>query len=171
LLHAGEAILVNNAAVHFEVERFDEITPEQLARTFRTNIYAYFYLAQAALPHLDAGDVIVNTGSVVAMMVHPSLPDYAATKAAIHNFTRSLAFSLADRSIRVNCVAPGPVWTPLIPATRSPEQVAEHGASALWKRPAQPAELAPSYVFLASTDSRYYTGEVFAPTGMQMTSR
>ena len=167
----GLNLLVNNAAVHFEVEGFDQITPEQLDQTFRTNIYAYFYLAQAALPHLQAGDVIINTGSVVAMMGHPSLPDYAATKAAIHNFTRSLAFSLADRGIRVNCVAPGPVWTPLIPATRSPEQVAEHGASALWKRPAQPAELAPTYVFLASTDSRYYTGEVFAPTGMQTTSR
>jgi NAD(P)-dependent dehydrogenase (short-subunit alcohol dehydrogenase family) len=167
----GLNILVNNASVHFEVEGFDEVTPEQLDQVFRTNIYAYFYLAQAALPHLEAGDVIINTGSVVAMTGHPSLPDYAATKAAIHNFTRSLAFSVADRGIRVNCVAPGPVWTPLIAATRSPEQVAQHGASALWKRPAQPAELAPSYVFLASTDSRYYTGEVLTPSGMQMTSR
>lgn len=167
----GLNILVNNASVHFEVESFEQVTPQQLDQVFRTNIYAYFYMAQAALPQLEAGDVIINTGSVVAMMGHPSLPDYAATKAAIHNFTRSLAFSLADRGIRVNCVAPGPVWTPLIPATRSPEKVAEHGASALWKRPAQPAELAPSYVFLASTDSRYYTGEVLAPTGMQMTSR
>lgn len=92
-------------------------------------------------------------------------------EAAIHNFTRSLAFTLSDRGIRVNCVAPGPVWTPLIPATRAPDKVAEHGAGALWKRPAQPAELAPTYVFLASTDSRYYSGEVSAPTGMQMTSR
>lgn len=165
----GLHILVNNAAVHSEADRFDDITPEQLDRTFRTNIYACFYMAQAAL--LEAGDVIINTGSVVAMMGHPSLPDYAATKAAIHNFTRSLAFKVADRGIRVNCVAPGPVWTPLIPATRSPEQVAEHGAGALWKRPAQPAELAPSYVFLASTDSRYYTGEVLAPTGYQTTTR
>jgi NAD(P)-dependent dehydrogenase (short-subunit alcohol dehydrogenase family) len=115
--------------------------------------------------------VIINTGSVVAMMGHPTLPDYAATKAAIHNFTRSLAFKLADRGIRVNCVAPGPVWTPLIPATRAAEQVAEHGADALWKRPAQPAELAPSYVFLASADSRYYTGEVLAPTGFRTTTR
>ena len=167
----GLDILVNNASVHFEVEGFGEVTPEQLDQTFRTNIYAYFYMAQAALPHLEAGDVIINTGSVVAMTGHPSLPDYAATKAAIHNLTRSLGFSLTDRGIRVNCVAPGPVWTPLIAATRSPEQVAKHGASALWKRPAQPAELAPSYVFLASTDSRYYTGEVLTPSGMQMTSR
>ena len=167
----GLNILVNNASVHFEVESFEQIKPEQLDQIFRTNIYAYFYMAQAALPHLEAGDVVINTGSVVAMMGHPSLPDYAATKAAIHNFTRSLAFTVAERGIRVNCVAPGPVWTPLIPATRAPDEVAQHGASALWKRPAQPAEIAPSYVFLASTDSRYYTGEVFAPTGFKMTSR
>jgi NAD(P)-dependent dehydrogenase (short-subunit alcohol dehydrogenase family) len=124
-------------------------------------------MAQAAVAHLKAGDVIINTGSVVAMMGHPKLPDYAATKAAIHNLTRSLAFSLTDRGIRVNCVAPGPVRTPLIAATRSPEEVAEHGAGSNWNRPAQPAELAPSYVFLASTDSRYYTGDVLAPTGIR----
>jgi len=167
----GLNILVNNAAVHFEADGFEEITPEQLDQTFRTNIYGYFYMAQAALPHLKAGDVIINTGSVVAMRGHPELPDYAATKAAIHNLTRSLAFMLTERGIRVNCVAPGPVWTPLIASTRSAEKVGEHGAGSNWNRPAQPAELAPSYVFLASSDSRYYTGDVLAPTGMQTTSR
>jgi len=164
-------ILVNNASTHFEIDAVEDVTPEQLDQVFRTNVGGYVYTTQAALRHLEAGDVIINTGSVVAMAGHGSLFDYAASKAAERNLTRSLALKLAERGIRVNCVAPGPVWTPLIPGTRSPESVAHHGANAFWKRPAQPAEIAPSYVFLASTDSRYYTGEILAPTGFTTTSR
>ncbi len=167
----GLDILVNNAAVHFERGHFEDISPAQLDRTFRTNIYAYLWLAQAALPHLSEGDSIINTGSTVAFDGHASLVDYSATKGAVHVFTKSLAQSVADRSIRVNCVAPGPVWTPLIPATRSPEKVDEFGADTFWGRPAQPAELAPSYVFLASADARFYTGEILAPTGRPSTTR
>lgn len=167
----GLDILVNNASVHFEVRDPETLTPDQFDQVFRTNIYAYFFLIQAALPHLGAGDVIINTGSMVSMAGHQALPDYAASKAAIHNLTRTLAVAVADRGIRVNCVAPGPVWTPLIPATRSGESVSNHGANNLWNRPAQPAEIAPSYVFLASSDSRYYSGEIFAPTGSPITTR
>jgi NAD(P)-dependent dehydrogenase (short-subunit alcohol dehydrogenase family) len=111
------------------------------------------------------GGVILNTGSVTAMQGHATLVDYAATKGAIHAFTRSLAQAVSDRGIRVNCVAPGPVWTPLIPATLERDHVGRFGEDTLWERPAQPAEIAPSYVFLASDDGRYYSGEVFAPTG------
>jgi NAD(P)-dependent dehydrogenase (short-subunit alcohol dehydrogenase family) len=163
-------ILVNNAAYQQEQESLLDITEEQLDGTFRTNIYGYIFMAQAALPHLKKGAVILNTGSVTAMKGNPSLLDYSATKGAIHTFTRALAQSLADDGIRVNCVAPGPVWTPLIPATMSEEHVAKFGENTVWGRPAQPAEIAPSYVFLASTDSKYYTGEVLAPTGSE-TSR
>jgi hypothetical protein len=161
----GLDILVNNAAYQHETEDFTEITPEQLDQTFRTNIFAYFWMAQAAVKHLKEGGSILNTGSVVALKGHATLLDYAATKGAIHVFTRSLALALADRGIRVNCVAPGPVWTPLIPATRKDKPVEDFGANTFWKRPAQPAEIAPSYVFLASADARYYTGEILAPTG------
>lgn len=160
----GLDILVNNAAYQKE-SGFVELSPDQIERTFRTNILAYIYAAQAALPHLGEGGVILNTGSVTAMQGHASLVDYAATKGAIHSFTRSLAQAVADQGIRVNCVAPGPVWTPLIPATLERDHVGRFGADTLWGRPAQPAELAPTYVFLASDDGRYYSGEVFAPTG------
>jgi NAD(P)-dependent dehydrogenase (short-subunit alcohol dehydrogenase family) len=164
-------IVVNNAAWQQEQSSIMEITPEQLDSTFRTNIFGYFFMVQAALPHLKAGAVILNSGSVTAMAGHPTLLDYAATKGAIHTFTRSLAQALADDGIRVNCVAPGPVWTPLIPATLEKENVQSFGEEdTYWKRPAQPAEIAPSFVFLASNDARYYTGEVLAPTGME-TSR
>jgi NAD(P)-dependent dehydrogenase (short-subunit alcohol dehydrogenase family) len=164
-------IVVNNAAWQQEQSSIMEITPEQLDSTFRTNIFGYFFMVQAALPHLKAGAVILNSGSVTAMAGHPTLLDYAATKGAIHTFTRSLAQALADDGIRVNCVAPGPVWTPLIPATLEQENVQSFGEEdTYWKRPAQPAEIAPSFVFLASNDARYYTGEVLAPTGME-TSR
>ncbi|HET6230365.1 MAG TPA: SDR family oxidoreductase [Longimicrobiaceae bacterium] len=158
-------VLVNNAAYQMETEGIEEITPEQLDRTFRTNIFGYIYMVQAALPHLKAGAAIINTGSVTALEGNPGLIDYASTKGAIHTFTKSLANGLADRGIRVNCVAPGPVWTPLIPATLSPEHVEKFGQDSVWKRPAQPVEIATSYVFLASADARYYTGEVLAPTG------
>jgi NAD(P)-dependent dehydrogenase (short-subunit alcohol dehydrogenase family) len=165
------SILVNNAGFHLESKDFLEITPEQIDRTFRTNIYAFIWMAQAALRRMQEGDVIINTGSVTAVSGHPQLLDYAATKAAIHNFTKSLAWIVADRGIRVNCVAPGPVWTPLIVSTREEDKVERFGANTLWNRPAQPAEIAPSYVFLASADSRYYTGEILAPTGLETTTR
>jgi NAD(P)-dependent dehydrogenase (short-subunit alcohol dehydrogenase family) len=158
-------ILVNNAAFQWEEHDFEKITPEQLEHTFRVNIFAYFWMAQAALKHMKNGSVIINTGSVTAMEGNESLVDYSATKGAIHTFTKSLAQSIGEKGIRVNCVAPGPVWTPLIPATFGAEHVEGFGKDTVWKRPAQPAELAPSYVFLASADSRYYTGEIFSPTG------
>jgi NAD(P)-dependent dehydrogenase (short-subunit alcohol dehydrogenase family) len=164
-------ILVNNAAFQNATPDFLDITPEQLDQTFQTNIFAYIWMAQAALPHMQEGDVILNTGSVVALKGNPRLLDYAATKAAIHNFTHSLAQVVAERGIRVNCVAPGPVWTPLIPSTLEEDTVKDFGSNSFWKRPAQPAEIAPSYVFLASSDARYYTGEILAPTGLAFTTR
>jgi NAD(P)-dependent dehydrogenase (short-subunit alcohol dehydrogenase family) len=160
----GLDIVVNNAAYQRETS-FAELTTAQVERTFRTNILAYIHVARAALRHLRPGGVILNTGSVTAMQGHPTLVDYAATKGAIHAFTSSLAQAVADRGIRVNCVAPGPVWTPLIPATLEREHVGRFGADTLWGRPAQPAEIAPTYVFLAADDGRYYSGEIFAPTG------
>jgi NAD(P)-dependent dehydrogenase (short-subunit alcohol dehydrogenase family) len=162
-------ILVNNAAYQQEQSSILDITEEQLDGTFRTNIYGYIFMVQAALPHLKEGAVILNTGSVTAMKGNPSLLDYSATKGAIHTFTKSLAHNLAEKGIRVNCVAPGPIWTPLIPATLDEEHVAKFGKDTVWGRPAQPAEIAPSYVFLASADSGYYTGEVLAPTGSETT--
>jgi len=165
----GLDILVNNAAYQCQQEDIRDIDDEQLERTFRTNVFSFFWLTQAALDHLGEGSVILNTGSVVALRGSPQLLDYSATKGAIHVFTSSLAQSLAPKGIRVNCVAPGPVWTPLIPPTKGEEDVEEFGANSFWKRPAQPAELAPAFVFLASADSRYCTGEVLAITGMATT--
>jgi NAD(P)-dependent dehydrogenase (short-subunit alcohol dehydrogenase family) len=158
-------IVVNNAAYQQEQKSILDITEEQLDGTFRTNIYGYIFIVQAALPHLKEGAVILNTGSVTALKGNPGLLDYSATKGAIHTFTRALAQNLAEKGIRVNCVAPGPVWTPLIPATMSKENVEKFGSDTVWGRPAQPSEIAPSYVFLASKDGIYYTGETFAPTG------
>lgn len=160
----GLDIVVNNAAYQCEMD-LEELEPADIERTFRTNILGYIHVVRAALPHLSAGDVILNTGSVTAMQGHPTLVDYSATKGAIHTFTRSLARAVADRGIRVNCVAPGPVWTPLIPATLERDHVGRFGEDTLHGRPAQPAEIAPTYVFLAADDGRYYSGEVFAPTG------
>ncbi|HEX7119474.1 MAG TPA: SDR family oxidoreductase [Longimicrobiales bacterium] len=165
----GLDILVNNAAVQWESKDFAAIPEEQIEWTFRTNIFAYIWMAQAALRHLHEGGVILNTGSITALEGNASLVDYSATKGAIHVFTKSLALAVADRGIRVNCVAPGPVWTPLIPATLKENHVERFGADTMWKRPAQPAEIAPSYVFLASDDARFYTGEVLAPTGRTTT--
>ncbi len=163
-------ILVNNAAFQWQENDFAALSHSLVEQTFRTNILAYLYVAQAAVAHLPAGGVILNTGSVTAMEGHPRLIDYSATKGAIHTLTKSLARALASQGIRVNCVAPGPVWTPLIPATLEPEHVEKFGTDTLWGRAAQPAEIAPSYVFLASTDGRYYTGEILSPTG-RSTSR
>ncbi|UTA52407.1 SDR family oxidoreductase [Deinococcus radiodurans] len=158
-------ILVNNAAEQHPQENLTDITPEQLERTFRTNIFGMFYLTQAALPHLQKGAVIVNTTSVTAYKGSPELLDYSSTKGAILAFTRSLSQNLADKGIRVNAVAPGPIWTPLIPSTFDQKRVAEHGKKTPLERPGQPAEVAPSYVFLASEDSSYITGQVLHPNG------
>jgi NAD(P)-dependent dehydrogenase (short-subunit alcohol dehydrogenase family) len=166
----GLDILVNNAAYQMSQESILDITQEQLDRTFRTNIYGYIQMVQAALPHLQEGAVILNTGSVTAFEGNPQLIDYASTKGAIHVLTMSLAKSLKEKGIRVNTVAPGPVWTPLIPSTFDHDHVKEFGKDTFWERPAQPAEIAPTFVFLASADARYYSGEVLAPTG-KTTSR
>ena len=158
-------ILVNNAAYQMSQERIEDYPEEQVERTFRTNIMGYFFMAQLAMPHLKEGSVILNTGSITGMEGNPQLLDYSSTKGAIHIFTKSLANHVADRGIRVNCVAPGPVWTPLIPSTFDHDHVKEFGKDTIWKRPAQPAEIAPGFVFLASADARYITGEVLAITG------
>lgn len=161
----GLNILVNNTAVHIEKQELTQVSPEQLENTFKTNFFSYLWVTQAALKYLQAGDVIINTGSVTGFTGHKTLMDYAATKGAIHNFTKSLALELAPRGIRVNCVSPGPVWTPLIPSTRDSDQVSRFGENTLWARPAQPCEIAPSFVFLASTDARLYTSEILSPAG------
>jgi len=152
-------ILINNAAEQHTADCIDEIDSKQLEATFRTNIFGYVYLAQAALKHLPKGGAIVNTGSVTGVRGSKHLLDYAATKGAIQAFTYSLAQQLVDKQIRVNGVAPGPVWTPLIPASFSPKEVAEFGKNTPMKRPAQPSEIAPAYVFLASEDASYMTGQ------------
>jgi NAD(P)-dependent dehydrogenase (short-subunit alcohol dehydrogenase family) len=158
-------VLVNNAAEQHPQESLLDITPEQLERTFRTNIFSYFYMAREALKHLRSGGVIINTSSVTAYRGSSHLVDYASTKAAIVGFTRSLALTLADKGIRVNGVAPGPIWTPLIPATFEAEEVAKFGSDVPMKRAGQPEEVAPSFVFLASSDSSYMTGQMLHPNG------
>lgn len=159
-------ILVNNAAEqHVQQEGIEKITAKQLHDTFRTNIFSMFYLTKAVLPHLHDGDCIVNTTSVTAYRGSPHLIDYSATKGAIVAFTRSLSKSLAERNIRVNAVAPGPIWTPLIPSTFSEDHVETFGAKVPMNRAGQPDECAPAYVFLASDDSSYMTGQVLHPNG------
>lgn len=158
-------ILVNNAAEQHVSRRLEDIGLAQLERTFKTNFFGMFLLTRAVLPHLEAGAAIVNTTSVTAYRGSPGLIDYSATKGAIVAFTRSLAKSLAERGIRVNGVAPGPIWTPLIPASFHADDVATFGADTPMKRPGQPEEVAPCYVFLASQDGSYMTGQVLHPNG------
>ena len=164
-------ILVNNAAYQQHVESLEALTDEQLDRTFKTNIYAYFRVARAALPHLREGSAIINTGSITGLNGSGQLLDYSSTKGAIHAFTKSLAQSLVERGIRVNCVAPGPIWTPLNPSDRDAKDVKEFGADQPMKRPGQPEEVAPAFVFFASTaDSSYITGEVLTLLGGETTA-
>jgi NAD(P)-dependent dehydrogenase (short-subunit alcohol dehydrogenase family) len=164
-------ILVNNAAYQDSKESIDEITEEDWDRTFRTNIYGYFHMVKAALPHLKKRGVIINTGSITGLEGSKHLLDYSATKGAIHAFTKSLAQNLVAKGIRVNCVAPGPVWTPLNPSDKPAKEVAEFGADTPMKRPAQPEEIAPAYVYFASDlDSSYVTGEVLTLLGGETTA-
>jgi len=164
-------ILVNNAAFQQHQKAIEDLTEEQFDRTFRTNIYGYFFMAKAALARMTRGAAIINTGSITGLEGSKELLDYSATKGAIHAFTKSLAQSLVERRIRVNCVAPGPVWTPLNPADKDAEEVAEFGADTPFKRPAQPEEMAPAYVFFASeADSSYITGEVLTLLGGDTTA-
>lgn len=158
-------ILVNNAGEQHPRDGIEKITARQLERTFRTNIFSFFYLTKAALPHLRKGSTIINTTSVTAYRGSASLIDYSSTKGAIVSFTRSLAHSLVKRGIRVNAVAPGPIWTPLIPATFPGEKVETFGSDVPLGRAGQPNEVAPCYVFLASQDSSYMTGQVLHPNG------
>jgi len=162
----GLNILVNNAAEqHVQEEGLPKITAKQLLDTFRTNIFSMFYLSKAALPYLKEGDAIINSTSVTAYRGSPHLIDYSATKGAIVSFTRSLAKSLVEKNIRVNAVAPGPIWTPLIPSTFPEDHVESFGAKVPMNRAGQPDECAPAYVFLASDDSSYMTGQVLHPNG------
>ncbi len=158
-------ILVNNAAEQHPQESIEQISAEQLERTFRTNIFSMFYLTKAALPHLKSGSTIINSTSVTAYKGNAHLLDYSTTKGAIVAFTRSLSQSLVSKEIRVNGVAPGPVWTPLIPSTFDEDKVASFGAQVPMQRAGQPAEIAPSYVFLASNDSSYMSGQILHPNG------
>lgn len=158
-------VLVNNAAEQHPQQSLDQITDEQLERTFRTNIFAYFYLTRATLPYLKKGAAIINTTSVTAYRGSAQLLDYSASKGAIVAFTRSLALSVAEQGIRVNAVAPGPIWTPLIPSTFPKEKVATFGRDVPMKRPGEPDEVAPCYVFLASAESSYMSGQVLHPNG------
>jgi NAD(P)-dependent dehydrogenase (short-subunit alcohol dehydrogenase family) len=158
-------ILINNAAEQHEVESLTELTEKQLTKTFRTNIFSFFFMTKHALKHMKKGASIINTASITAYQGHKTLLDYSATKGAIVTFTRSLSEALVEKGIRVNAVAPGPIWTPLIPASFKPKKVAKHGTSAPMERAGQPNEVAPCYVFLASEDASHMTGQVLHPNG------
>lgn len=164
----GLDVVVNNAAVQFYREQVEAISEEQLDRTFRTNIYSMFFIVQAARPHLGEGDSIINTTSITAFRGKATLLDYASTKGAILAYTRSLAENLVDDGIRVNAVAPGPIWTPLIPASFPEDYVEQFGKSTPMGRAGQPEEVGPSYVFLASKDASYMTGQTLHPNGGQV---
>lgn len=164
-------VLVNNAAYQQSQGRLEDISEEQFDRTFKVNIYGYYYLTKAALPHLKEGSAIVNCGSITGMQGSKDLIDYAATKGAIHAFTKSLAQSLVERKIRVNCVAPGPIWTVLQPVSKPADKVASHGEDTPMGRPGQPEEVAPAFVFFASeADSSYITGEILTLLGGKTTA-
>jgi NAD(P)-dependent dehydrogenase (short-subunit alcohol dehydrogenase family) len=164
-------ILVNNAAYQQHQEMLEDVSDDQLEHTFRTNIFGYFYMARAALPHLKPGSAIVNCGSITGLEGSSKLLDYSSTKGAIHAFTKSLAQNLVKKGIRVNCVAPGPVWTPLNPSDKDAKDVAKFGADTPMKRPAQPEEIAPAFVFFAAeSDSSYITGEVLTLLGGETTA-
>lgn len=158
-------ILINNAAEQHPKERIEDISAEQLERTFRTNFFSIFYLCKAALPHMKEGSSIVNNASVNAYTGHPILLDYSSTKGAIIAFTRSLALQAVDRGVRVNAIAPGPIWTPLIPASMPAERVAEFGKKTPMGRPGQPSEVAPAFLFLASSGASYITGQTIHVNG------
>ena len=166
----GLNILVNNAAFQMSQEKFEDIPEEQVRRTFDTNILGYIWMAQAVIPHLKKDDCIINTGSIVGITGIPILVDYAASKAGIHALTKSLALYLGERGIRVNCVVPGPVWTPNIPGTMPIEEIAKFGHEVALKRPGQPEELAPAYVLLASQDGSFMTGSLVHVTGGKLSS-
>ncbi|MEC1375834.1 SDR family oxidoreductase, partial [Heyndrickxia oleronia] len=158
-------VLVNNVAQQYPQQGLEYITAEQLEKTFRINIFSYFHVAKAALSHLKKGDVIINTASIVAYEGNETLIDYSATKGAIVAFTRSLSQSLVQKGIRVNGVAPGPIWTPLIPSSFDEKKVSQFGSNVPMQRPGQPYELAPAYVYLASGDSSYVTGQMIHVNG------
>ncbi|MFL4970943.1 MAG: SDR family oxidoreductase, partial [Xanthobacteraceae bacterium] len=158
-------ILVNNAAEQHEVDDPLELTAEQIERTFRTNVFSFFFMTKAALRHMKAGSSIINTTSITAFKGHKTLLDYSSTKGAIVSMTRSLSEVLLEKGIRVNAVAPGPIWTPLIPASFDAEKTAKHGGSAPMERAGQPNEVAPCYVFLASEEASYISGQVLHPNG------
>lgn len=158
-------VLVNNAAVHWESKNLEDITTKQLEKTFETNVYSFFWITKAALKNMNKGSAIINTTSVTAYRGSADLIDYASTKAAIVGFTRSLAQNLIEKGIRVNAVAPGPIWTPLVVSTFDGDKVAKHGSDAPMKRAGEPVEVAPSFLFLACEDSSYITGQVLHPNG------